>query len=47
MLHHLRETLRRIPAPRRYGRIMALLLASLGGAVGCPAIIYNPFASSN
>ena len=33
MLHHLRETLRRIPAPRRYGRIMALLLASLGGAV--------------
>ena len=33
MLHHLRETLGRIPAPRRYGRIMALLLASLGGAV--------------
>lgn len=33
MLHHLRETLRCIPAPRRYGRIMALLLASLGGAV--------------
>lgn len=47
MLHHLRETLRRIPAPRRYGRIMALLLASLGGAVGCSAFIYNPFASSN
>ncbi|MBF1681031.1 MAG: DUF1275 domain-containing protein [Rothia sp.] len=33
MLHHLREMLHRIPAPRRYGRVMALLLASLGGAV--------------